>query len=259
MLIPSGLLAVRKPKDWTSNDVVQKVRVLLQREAKAILGEKRKVKVGHGGTLDPMAEGVLVLGVGEGTKMMTEYLAGGKSYVAEALLGFETNTLDSTGNVTVTKDCSSIVVADLESQLPNFTGEITQVPPMFSALKHNGKRLYDLAREGIEVERESRTVTVKSLRLEQGDLELPYFGLYIESSGGFYVRTLIEDLAQASGGCAHMTALERTAQGPFTLEDCIGPGEWDFANICSAITRSSEKVGIDVHKIKPAVSQPVDL
>jgi len=245
--IPSGLCAVYKPPGWSSSDVVMKVKNILRSEYTERTGERIKLKVGHGGTLDPLAEGVLVLGVGSGTKLMNDYLSGSKGYRASALLGTAMDTLDSTGNVTRTMDCSHVTKEMLDAALPQFRGDILQMPPMFSALKRNGKKLYELAREGIEVERESRPVTVYSL--ETGDCALPHFDLHVECSGGFYVRSLIDDLSVAVAGAGHMTALVRTKQGSFTVEDSLREDKWDFDEICKHIVKCSEMVGIPADKI----------
>lgn len=250
--IPSGLCAVYKPKDWSSSDVVSKCKHILQHGGKDISGKKTKIKVGHGGTLDPMAEGVLVLGIGEGTKMLSEYLSGSKGYRAKALFGSEMDTLDSTGEVVETVDCSHINMEMLAQSLDAFRGEISQMPPMYSALKKDGKRLYELAREGIEVEREKRLVTVYKLELLQELTALPEFVFDLESSGGFYVRSLISDIAKSLNGVAHMTELTRTKQGLFTIEDCLLRDNWEMNALCNHTIKSSAKVGIDANKLKAA-------
>ena len=215
--VPSGLIAVHKPRDWTSSDVVSKVRNILRNGAKKEAGKKGKVniKVGHGGTLDPLATGVLVLGIGEGTKLLQHYLTGSKSYAATAILGTETDTLDCTGNVTSTAAWSHLAMSDIGAALEGFRGEISQIPPMFSALKKDGKKMYELARQGVEVEREPRKVVIYELDLGKEPLELPEFSLEISCSGGTYVRTLCADVARSVNSNAHMTSLVRTKQGPF--------------------------------------------
>lgn len=147
-----GLLPIYKPTNWTSSDVVAFVRKTLEMEAKNRLGTKKrpKIKVGHGGTLDPMAEGVLVLGVGKGTKMMSSYLSGTKSYDAVAEVGYETTTLDLEGEVVHRSDASGVTLPQVEDVSRSFTGTIMQKPPLFSAIHINGRRLYELAREGVK-------------------------------------------------------------------------------------------------------------
>lgn len=235
--VPSGLIAVYKPQGWTSSDVVGKVRNILRNGAKKKANRqgKVKIKVGHGGTLDPLAEGVLVLGVGEGTKMLQAYLTGAKSYYAEAKLGSETDTLDSTGTVTSIEEWSHVTRADLDNALEHFRGNISQVPPMYSALKRDGKKLYELARKGIEVEREAREITIYELERGQQELELPMFSLDVSCSGGTYIRTLCADIARHVNTRAHMTSLLRTKQGPFALKDCLHFENWDYDSLCSAV------------------------
>jgi tRNA pseudouridine55 synthase len=246
-IVPSGLLAVFKPQNWTSFDVVAKIKGVLQGELQGKYGIKAtKLKVGHGGTLDPMATGVLVLGIGAGTKYMSDYLAGPKAYIASAALGTETNTLDSTGKVTGTAP-SGHVTADMIELLmqKEYIGDIKQIPPMFSALKQNGKRLYDLARNDVEVSREPRDVTVYDLQLlsfTESEGKVPStscksFEFYVSCSGGFYVRSLISDLGRACGSAAHMTSLERTQQGPFSLKDCLRQENWTFDEIKNTLVQ----------------------
>ncbi|CAM9888097.1 unnamed protein product [Ectocarpus sp. 4 AP-2014] len=191
-----------------------------------------KVKVGHGGTLDPMATGVLVIGVGKGCRELSNFLQGGKGYCAEALLGHETNTQDALGEATVHGEWEHVTKEDVDAALGQFTGDIMQVPPMFSALHKDGQRLYELARKGITVEREARQVRVDSLRQTDPALPLPLLGLELECGGGFYVRTLIEDLGRALRTRAHMTALERTKQGPFELQHALRLEEWEYDRLC---------------------------
>jgi tRNA pseudouridine55 synthase len=243
-VVPSGLVAVHKPQDWTSSGVVARIRNVLSKGARDALkcSGKVKIKVGHGGTLDPMAEGVLVLGVGCGTKLMGDYLSGTKGYRAEAMLGTETDTLDATGNITRTIDSTHVTSELLLGAIENFRGDIMQIPPMFSALQKDGKRLYELARQGIEVERSARPVTVYELSLLE-IVKADRFSLNMQVSGGFYVRSLIEDLARSVDGAAHMTALVRTKQGPFELFDCIDIDS-DYDDILNALERCSAKAGV---------------
>lgn len=254
-----------KPRGLSSNDAVTKIKYALRKGYQQRAGvSKCNIKVGHGGTLDPLAEGVLVMGVGQGTKLMDTYLAGTKGYEAIAVLGSETDTYDSTGNITETLDCSHVTLELLEQSLSAFRGDILQVPPMYSALKRDGKKLYELARAGIEVEREARPVSVYSLNLIhqfQGNtrspdqlISLPTFGLNIECSGGFYVRTVIRDIARACNARAHMTDLLRTKQGAFTTTDCLYEKDWNFDAISEHISTSSKLVDINCGALSDAVS-----
>jgi len=245
--IPDGVCCVYKPPGWTSSDVVGKIRGTLERAIRQKGEKRKKVKVGHGGTLDPNARGCLVIGVGTGCRMMQDYLKGGKEYFAVGKLGEATNTLDGEGNVTQTAAWDAATLSRVEALLPQFTGDILQIPPMFSALHKDGQRLHVLARQGIEVERDARPVSVARLQLMAhrgvGDmvapLALPFFGLDVECGGGTYVRTLIDDLGRGAGSCAHMVELERTRQGPFALEHCLGAEAWDdFDAVCAHVLAS---------------------
>ncbi|GMH85536.1 hypothetical protein TrST_g10507 [Triparma strigata] len=218
----SGLVPILKPTNWTSQDVVAFVRKTLEMEAKNRLGTKKrpKIKVGHGGTLDPLATGVLVLGIGKGTKVMGSYLSGPKSYVAEFSTLYETDTLDTEGKVVKTSEKD--LVLD-EKVLETFRGEIMQKPPMYSALRKDGKRLYELAREGKDyedVDVPERPVVVHELRVEGTD-DLRKFKMECVVGGGTYIRSLIRDIAYAHETVGTMTMLERTVAGGFGIEDCI--------------------------------------
>ncbi|KAJ8610840.1 hypothetical protein CTAYLR_006456 [Chrysophaeum taylorii] len=241
-VVPNGVLAVYKPKGWTSADVVAKVRNTLQRAARQVEKKRRKVKVGHGGTLDPMATGVLVLGVGTGCKNLDAYLAGAKGYRAVGFLGVETDTLDAEGNATARAPWEHVTRETLESALVEFRGDIVQTPPMFSALRSKGKRLYDLARQGIEVDREARPVTV--YRLELTAFDAPSFYIDVECGGGTYVRSLIADIGKRVDSVAHMAELERTRQGVFTLDDCLHQGHWTPEEIATHVVECSGRAGV---------------
>ncbi|CAM9138193.1 unnamed protein product [Ectocarpus fasciculatus] len=232
-------MAVYKPKGMTSQDVCSQIKHILQ----PFTGERKPIKVGHGGTLDPMAEGVLVIGIREGCKSMGQYLKGSKSYRATALLGCETDTLDAEGHLLEAVPWEHISIDMLKEALGQFRGDILQTPPMFSALKYKGKRMYELAREGKTVEREPRAVSVLQLELIDHASKLPEFSLDVTCGGGFYVRSLIADLAKSCGGAAHMTALVRTSQGPYTLEDTLRQEDWKYENIYNAIYTHSESAG----------------
>lgn len=205
-----GVAVVDKPAGWTSHDVVAKSR--------GLLGTR---KVGHSGTLDPDATGVLVLGVGRATRLLRYLTALGKAYEAEIVLGVETSTLDAAGEVTATHDMAGVTLeAAQEAAAASLTGPILQVPPMVSALKVDGRRLHELAREGVEVEREARPVTVHAFELEATDDPL-VLRATVACSSGTYVRSLAADLGHLLGGGAHLRALRRTAVGGFTLADAV--------------------------------------
>lgn len=201
----NGILLVDKPQDWTSHDVVAKLR--------GVFGERR---IGHSGTLDPLATGLLVVFLGRATKAVEFSEAAEKEYVAHLRLGVETDTQDITGTVLRT----SSEVPDrsaLEAVLPRFRGEILQLPPMYSAIKVNGKKLYEIARKGGEVERQPRQITIHELTLlgeENGD-----YLLRVRCSKGTYIRTLCHDIGQALGCGGVMTALRRTRIGGYDVRD----------------------------------------
>lgn len=201
-----GVLIIDKPAGWTSHDVVARLRRLI--------GEK---KVGHSGTLDPMATGVLPVGVGDGTRMM-EYLSdAGKRYIAEITFGIETDTLDAEGVLSAARDASGLSEADVTMALDRFRGAIEQIPPMHAAIKVDGVKLYELARRGIEIERAARPVTVYEIALLAWSP--PVATIDISCSKGFYVRSLARDLGEAVGVGAHLSNLVRVATGPFSLDD----------------------------------------
>lgn len=204
----SGIVIIDKPGGWTSMDVCAKLR--------GILKERR---IGHGGTLDPLATGVLPVFVGSATKAVEFAEKGDKEYLAGLRLGVETNTQDITGQVLSTRPVTA-GQAELEGVLPAFTGPIMQVPPMYSAIKRNGQKLYELARAGKEVHRDPRPVTIHALELlgrtEEGD-----YLLRVRCSKGTYVRTLCHDIGAALGCGGCMSSLRRTMAAGFTLEQAV--------------------------------------
>ncbi len=176
--------------------------------------------MGHAGTLDPDATGVLVLGLGRATRLL-KYLTGlPKTYVGEVVLGVETSTLDAAGDVVAEHDMAGVRVADVVAAAARFVGEIEQVPPMVSALKVGGRRLHELARAGIEVERSPRRVTVTRYDVTPTADPL-VFTIEVDCSSGTYVRTLAADLGTSLGGGAHLRRLRRTAVGSFSLDEAV--------------------------------------
>ena len=206
--MPNGIVIIDKPQGWTSMDVCAKLR--------GILHEKR---VGHAGTLDPMATGVLPVFVGQATKAVSFAEGGQKVYEAVLQLGLLTDTQDTTGEtleeraVTVTED-------EVRAALPRFLGEIEQIPPMYSAIKVNGQKLYDLARQGREVARKPRMITIFDLTLTQ-NLGNGQYALRVVCSKGTYIRTLCHDLGQVLGCGGCMAALRRTMAAGFRLEEAV--------------------------------------
>lgn len=205
----NGVLVVNKEKEFTSFDVVAVVRKLT--------GQR---KIGHCGTLDPNATGVLPLLLGGATKAQDIILNHDKEYTASFLLGKTTDTLDIWGNV-LSEQKSYIKEAEINQKLEHFRGEISQTPPMFSAVKKDGKRLYDLARQGIEVERESRIVTVYEIKLLDFNEETQSGSLYVKCSKGTYIRSIIDDLGKLLGCGGVMTALERTSACGYKIEQAL--------------------------------------
>ncbi len=197
-----GILLLDKPRGITSNDALQRVKRLYRAD-----------KAGHTGSLDPLADGLLPVCFGAATKISAFLLDADKRYWVRIRLGITTTTADSDGEVLETRAVDGVSEKALRQVLTRFEGRIEQIPPMYSALKHKGERLYKLAREGKEVEREPRSVTIHSLQL--GACDLPEFELQVHCSKGTYVRTLAEDIGEALGCGAHVTALRRTGVGPY--------------------------------------------
>ena len=202
----NGIIIIDKPADWTSMDVCAKLRGILKTK-----------KVGHAGTLDPMATGVLPVFVGQATRGVSFAESGEKEYVAKLQLGLVTDTQDTSGQ-TLAEYPVTVTMDDLAAVLPRFTGAIQQIPPMYSAIKINGQKLYDLARQGREVERKPRPVTIHQLELLErlSDTE---FTLRVRCSKGTYVRTLCHDIGQALGCGGCMASLRRTMAAGYTLAE----------------------------------------
>ncbi len=205
----NGMVLINKPKDFTSFDVVAVMR--------KILGTK---KIGHTGTLDPMATGVLPLMVGKATRLCDRLPDETKAYKATVQLGITTDTLDITGTVLTQKE-SHITREQIETLLPSFTGNQMQVPPMYSAISVNGVRLYDLARQGKTVERQARPIFIEHITLLDFCEENQTFEIEVSCSKGTYIRSLIDDMGTALGVGATLTHLCRTRACGFSLEECI--------------------------------------
>lgn len=201
----NGIINVYKEKGFTSHDVVAVLR--------GILGQK---KIGHTGTLDPEATGVLPVCVGKGTKVAGMLTDKDKVYRTTFVLGTETDTQDHTGDVIEEKPFAHVSEQKVLDAIEAFTGDLKQVPPMYSALKVNGRKLYDLAREGKTVERKERDVTIHSI--DNVLIDLPYIHMTVHCSKGTYIRTLCRDIAEYLGTCGHMTELERLSTGIFHIE-----------------------------------------
>lgn len=203
----SGIILLDKPLGFTSNGALQKVRWLLNAE-----------KAGHTGSLDPLATGVLPLCFGEATKFSQYLLDADKGYEALMRLGETTTTGDAEGDIVERREVN-VTQADIEAVLPDFRGNISQVPPMYSALKRDGQPLYKLARAGEVVEREARSVTIS--RLELLSVDGQHVRIAVDCSKGTYIRSLVEDIGAALGCGAHVVELRRTKAGPFTLAQTV--------------------------------------
>ena len=217
-----GILNVDKPPSLTTMEVVRRLK-----------RASRQRRVGHGGTLDPVATGVVAICFGQATRVMEYLVNGTREYRSTIELGVETDTYDVLGRVTGIVNPSAITLEHVEGALESFRGTVEQVPPMYSALKRQGKRLYHLARAGIEVEREPRTVEVSSIKVV--DWSPPAVTLVMRCGRGFYVRSLAHDLGGVLGCGAHMKTLVRLRSGPFELSDALsleqaeqklGDGTW---------------------------------
>lgn len=216
------ILAFDKPYRWTSFDVVGKVRWLICRH----LGIK-KLKVGHAGTLDPLATGVLIVCTGKATKRIEELQSGTKEYYATIRLGATTPSYDLEKPIDATYPTEHITRDMVEQVLERFKGRIEQIPPTFSACKVDGKRAYKMARKGHEVELKPKTLVIDEIELT--DCNLPDISIRVVCSKGTYIRALARDIGQALESGGHLIALRRTRVGDFKVEECLNPekfGEW---------------------------------
>ncbi len=202
-----GVFLLDKPQGMSSNDIMQKVKRLFQAN-----------KAGHTGALDPLATGMLPICLGEATKFSQFLLDSDKRYFVTAKLGERTDTSDAEGQVVETREVN-VLEADILAALPQFCGDILQVPTMFSALKHNGKPLYEYARQGITVEREARPITIFELKFIE--YNAPYLSLEVHCSKGTYIRTLVDDLGEVLGCGAHVTVLRRLAVADYPAEEMM--------------------------------------
>ncbi|NQS99566.1 MAG: tRNA pseudouridine(55) synthase TruB [Candidatus Omnitrophica bacterium] len=203
-----GILIVDKPKGVTSHDIVDFIRKRFHLK-----------KVGHAGTLDPAATGVLVILLGNSTKQFSDFSSHDKEYQGCLTLGTATDSLDGDGRVTEKKELIGLSLEQVEAVFRKFLGSIEQIPPMFSALKHQGKRLYQLARQGLEVERRVRQVHIYKLKIAKFLPPQIYF--VVKCSKGTYIRSLCQDIAGGLGYPGHLSELRRVISGPFTIEQAL--------------------------------------
>lgn len=214
--IEGQILHFDKPLGWTSFQLVGKVRWLLCRA----IGRK-KLKVGHAGTLDPLATGVMVICTGKATKRIEELQLGRKEYTATLQLGATTPSYDLEHEVDATFPTDHITEEAVREVLTRFTGEIEQVPPVFSACKVDGKRAYDLARKGKDVELKAKRITIDELELLRFDAATMQMDIRVRCSKGTYIRSLARDIGEALHSGAHLTALRRTQVGDFKIDDAF--------------------------------------
>jgi tRNA pseudouridine55 synthase len=205
-----GILILDKPGGMTSHDVVRMVRRAC-----------RTRRVGHAGTLDPMATGLLLVAVGEATRIVEFLMEGDKTYRANLKLGEATDTQDAEGRVVASSDRTCFTRAAIEEVFSTFLGQQEQIPPMFSALKKNGVALHRLARKGVEIERQPRSICIRNLRILA--IDLPFISFEVVCSKGTYIRTICHDIGMKLGTLAHMTALRRIRSGAFGIEEAVAP------------------------------------
>lgn len=210
-----GILIINKPQDWTSHDCVAVCRRVLR-----LKGVK---KIGHGGTLDPMACGVLPIYIGKSTRLMEYTDLDDKTYRCTARFGLITDTLDIWGNVLERRPVSDLTESAIREALETFNGEVEQIPPQYSAVRVNGKKLYEYARQGVEVEVKARKIYIRELIIENIDMANNEVTFVVTCSKGTYIRTICSDLGNILGCGAVMSSLTRLASGVFRIEDGIDP------------------------------------
>ena len=240
-----GFLNIYKPKGKTSHDVV------------AILRRVTKIKqIGHTGTLDPFAEGVLPICIGKATRLI-EYLKDDKAYIGTIQLGKSTETYDIEGNIVNISE-KKVTLNEIEEKLQQFRGEIEQFPPIYSAIKVNGKKLYEYARKGEEVKIEPRKVTIYKLEIVNFDKENQTVDLYIECSKGTYIRSIANDLGESLGCYGHLTKLVRTKAGKFLLENTIQLEDLNtIENIQKSLINPIDYLEYPIHELTPKEKEKI--
>eukprot|EP01117_Protostelium_nocturnum_P008251 TRINITY_DN2946_c0_g1_i3.p1 TRINITY_DN2946_c0_g1~~TRINITY_DN2946_c0_g1_i3.p1 ORF type:complete len:255 (+),score=29.69 TRINITY_DN2946_c0_g1_i3:226-990(+) len=238
----NGIVPVFKPIGWTSTDVVRKIKKNL-----IIRTGDKKVKIGHGGTLDPFASGILVIGVGKGCTNLPRYIHGNKRYLVQGRLGITTDTQDLVGKTISERNYQHITRESIESVLHKFRGEIEQIPPSFSALRVNGVRAYDAARQGVMLELKPRKIHIFSNQLI--NFQSPFFHLDLTVSSGTYIRTIVHDIGEMLGTGAHASELSRTEVGSIKLEDCLSQRQWEDAEtFIQSLKKSRENESERLHQ-----------
>ncbi len=203
-----GIIVINKPNGITSHDVVDRIRRKFSMR-----------RVGHAGTLDPLATGVLIILLGKSTKLFDKFVAFDKAYRATLILGMQTDSSDIQGKVLQKNPYEHITQENVEKIFSEFVGDLKQVPPMVSAVRHKGRKLYELARKGIQVERVPRNITIMKLAIER--IEFPNVQFYMECSKGTYVRQLAQDIGDRLGCGACISQIERVKVGSFSIEDSV--------------------------------------
>ena len=219
-------MLIDKPIGWTSFDVVNKIRGAIRNYLREHTEDKNsgKIKVGHAGTLDPLATGLLIICTGKFTKRIDEFMAQEKEYTGTITFGASTPSYDSETPADFNFDIATLNKEDILKASQKFIGEIAQVPPMYSAIKQEGKKLYELARKGITVEIKPRMVTIKEFELTE--IDFPHVKFRIVCSKGTYIRSIAHDLGKALKNGAHLSSLRRTRIGDYDVKDAMGVGEF---------------------------------
>lgn len=237
IIMKSGFLLVDKPKDWTSHDVVAYIRGVIRRYYKkmGLPAEARRAKAGHAGTLDPFATGLLIVGIGrDATKRLDEFKSMPKEYIATIKLGATSDTYDNTGQITM-HDTRNTTKSEIQSTLSGFKGKQEQLPPMFSAKKIRGKKLYELARKGIEIDRKPHEIEVYQLDILEYDKTCSMLRASCLVSAGTYIRTLAHDIGEKLGTGAYCDELRRTKIGDYSVEDAVQPKNITVDNVAELI------------------------
>ncbi len=212
--ISGEIIGIDKPIGWTSFDAVKRLRGAIQRRLRV-----KKFKVGHAGTLDPLATGVLIVCTGRATRQIEVLQSGTKEYVAEITLGATTPSFDLETEIDSTYPWEHITLDDINETLPRFIGKVMQVPPAFSAVKVGGKRAYNFARKGKEVELKAKPLEIKEIEVVK--FEAPVLTVRVVCGKGTYIRALARDIGEALGSGGHLTALRRTRVGEIAIDDCL--------------------------------------